>query len=990
MIFSKMNFKVLPDHVEFYFQIDSNQFAPFAGIEKNLLDIMSQQLPVSLNFFEHKRLDFVWTSSRETNDVHDVLRFRRLSIAKSLRGGADDEKCITPDNNLQRGKGFSNDHTHTVNKYKCYANSILLALAETELFVNKQTEANENSLNTMDRLLRSTMLATIQHLISENKNEDCEEVRKKMHQSRDKLMETIREMNKNEFEEGKSASANDWLYTLIENMGAENKQIFLAEFVQSENCDKCKGHKKTPGETHYCGGEGSSGDPSFTFVVKPRKQQSKCWQADCKSNTRRSSIEYTRAPDVMIVDRTSTVDDYLGRVSLRPEWPVKEFSITIKEKKEKYLLSAILLFRGASRNSGHWTTVTHKQDDGESRWYYYDDDKITNGLLSKTSLKELKSKNLPAMSIYTKVVEETNQHTVTMCDEKILPEKVQTLPEELKQADRITNFQHKMSTLPSAFRSYILCLSMRDGAKIFNNDKPEYYKDAPFDAKLLKEAFPRSIGTHIGYRRGKQEIRLEFDCLQDITEAYCMCLRNARHKVWDNNIDFYYLPASAERGGMRNEEVPGRLIIEPIKAASQEEALQKVETLIRNAVLETLEAEEVQLHTLIQLPLYGKKQQGRVDYYTVFVTARSEHIAADIISKFSKCEDTRNIRVSGNNGLALCYRCKRRGHRDANCPAPAVVVRRDGGMINTKMKRELERITGCSTISNGKSLNPHMPLRSFSYLVFETAEKRDAACSAIEKHFEHGLFTSVAETDDADKCCRYCGTHDGVHLDSCVYTKRPDQRERPKNEEDASMRLYKSLRRQIDNEHKKSKMQEGVGSQTVSNLGRASKSDSEMREEDETKSYLQSTRPPDPMEHIVDHDDSDLQKIKATSEEPPQRSSRGQQYTQQKRKAHDISNTTKTGADCDEKNDSSNKDNRKCLKKLRVSEPEGIQLDRSPQRTHSLDKLFVKLTLDSSDETTTAPGSALSLTHDKPPVLMRDGSELNADTTKTHASPKDY
>jgi hypothetical protein len=50
----------------------------------------------------------------------------------------------------------------------------------------------------------------------------------------------------------------------------------------------------------------------------------------------------------------------------------------------------------------------------------------------------------------------------------------------------------------------------------------------------------------------------------------------------------------------------------------------------------------------------------------------------------------------------------------------------------------------------------------------------------------------------------------------------------------------------------------------------------------------------------------------------------------------------------------------------------------------------VKLTLDSSDETTTAPGSALSLTHDKPPVLMRDGSELTADTTKTHASPKDY
>ena len=301
--------------------------------------------------------------------------------------------------------------------------------------------------------------------------------------------------------------------------------------------------------------------------------------------------------------------------------------------------------------------------------------------------------------------------------------------------------------------------------------------DEPLDVARLK----RTFDTNNVYLRNPPrhtnilcEAVLEFPTLNKALAAYSYLTDQlAANMDWPLPVDFRFARMQIEAGGLKGNEIPGRLVIEPIRSALQDE---EIKQLISAAVRRSLNlGEEMDLRPYCEIDIHVTQQLKRKGCRTAFLIMRSDRLAEQIIrTRFhsdlqTRLNQTLPIRVNGTSHLELCYLCFNRGHNSSDCKLHCIRVERRTRMPAT-FREFLRSTTGAKLVTPGNSHKQYGPPKTWAHLIFDSKEQRTRALPAVAKLYKAGYFSkSPSLSEGFAKCCADCGSLEHERTaDTCI------------------------------------------------------------------------------------------------------------------------------------------------------------------------------------------------------------------------------
>ena len=741
---------------------------------------------------------------------------KRVETTKQHDGSGGDESMAENRHRSPLGRGLENepievsigtgkDNRKIPMKYKCYFNSPLVALSLIPA-VQQRVLMDESHLP-LTAPFRECMKGLKLLLENPTRNDhDINIAKKAAERSRDLLAELMRQRDTNnasEFRIGAHAAADVWLDELL-NMLEPYHDLYTWEGFSMLTCQSC-GETKDVDVTgsHVIGCNIDCTDifDSAHEVNEYKGECAKCKQKHFKKQYKMNAL--SPAP-LIILTRATAVLEVRREKGLNASKSIAPMPRIIHSPaNRRYALKTSLLHQGTVTSEyetgGHWVAFDH------TTGRVYDDDKQSNAQEGH-SIKALAHRNyVEAVGIYaweqtsgdtrpTEAKKQSEDDTTTttpstnnkpeakgqersedvqdqdlsvvslpqmtasvnidelaenIAKERYKPAEVAKLIEDLR-------VQHQEIPLTDRDRSYGLSISVRDVRKIWppaNHNANNKYSDVEYNLGLVKKAFSGCLDVHRGTHMGSDELRVHFKSLEELQKAYDMCVNMMTTRKWSTDIDLHYLRTHWKAGGLRAEEIPGRLHFGPLVATSEEEATQQAVGLLSSCLREEMTKFNLPLSCYVEMPITVRRWNKKENAYTAFAICRSKHIASTIVSQFDrKHAETPSMEMSGNGELECCYLCKERGHNAVQCKKQFIIRVERSDYIPVQLRLELQRKTGAYRSTTGNQ-QEHGPARSWGLLFYRDERSRMKAAATILKDRRVSLMICKS----MPHCCEGCG-----------------------------------------------------------------------------------------------------------------------------------------------------------------------------------------------------------------------------------------
>jgi hypothetical protein len=366
------------------------------------------------------------------------------------------------------------------------------------------------------------------------------------------------------------------------------------------------------------------------------------------------------------------------------------------------------------------------------------------------------TKPQPTQSTYAQIVHLQQAMSREKSKEDILSERIaqmtQCNPAEVARViEQYYSERSEDHQLTDADRSWGISIGMSEVKKIWPPlDKKD--NDVEYNLTLVKKAFPSAIDVHKGTYHSADELRLHFGSLKDCHDAYETCVNMMAAKEWTADMDLHYLRLPWKAGGLKANEIPGRLHFGPINAKDEGEATKQVLEFVSMCLKTDMQTNGQPLQAYIETPLVARKQNKSENSYTVFAVCRNVQIAQLVVSEFDRLHKNLPVQVSGNGPLEQCYLCRERGHSQKQCKRLFIIRISRKDCIPVKLRLELKNITGAFRSTTGNQ-QEHGPPRSWALLFYKTQSEQITAAATIikDKRVRMMICTSMPS------CCEDCG-----------------------------------------------------------------------------------------------------------------------------------------------------------------------------------------------------------------------------------------
>jgi len=783
-----------------------------------------------------------------------------------LTGGGNVTE-IKPVPNFLRGIGLDNDPVKNDKgkdvRFKCYINACLCAIAE-DVTKTLKTQLDGNKPDGKELGEVKLISQKITKMIDDgNVNK---EDRREMSQLRDSILNNLSQRFQNKkYALGVHESAEELLHDIMNLLGVEMEQKYAMKWASTTTCKACGNIIKTENSTLFL--TPVQDDCSEIALGKSRDIYASADKgcSKCKStNWIGHDVMQGDLPERLILSRELFIRSKINQKQLENAKKLEQLEEEGTEDQEEltygdlpiprtfnqqiivktssspsiYKLKSALIYFGGG-DSGHWTCVIRKG----SKYLYLDDDELMNGEISWWLLHQKIKTGEGFMSCA--IYEKSNEKPGTLSPRK----GIQNLERQLKPVNNGPmaegrHFQNRTDAKSwENLRTFTLCIAIKDAKKIFA--KQPKTAAAPCDSALVKKAFPKMVGMpYTGYSDGSEELRIDFAKKTDLYEAYDACFKAVEEGQWEKNVTYHFLKANPERGGLRNNEVPYRITLDGIEAATEQEACVSTEILLLNAIRDLKRDQTLTIGDYVETPLQTFKKNDFENTYVVAVVCRAKKVAEAVIAYMDK--EFPHVKTSGNGPLKLCYTCRSRGHSQEQCPTALVQVFRHKGAISRMMREKIKRDTGCSRITAGNA-SEDAPAKPWAILYFNSYEDRTNAIPIIQHLIDIGIITDATLWDQLPSGCFLCG--------ECVQytTKNGTSKSRPahkaadcphatRSAQNGKLIIEQSLRRQTT-PHESGKMDDEQTAETQQTCPSSDKLFSEQAPKQEKRRSQKRRRP---------------------------------------------------------------------------------------------------------------------------------------------------
>ena len=676
-----------------------------------------------------------------------------------------------------RGKGFENQQ-----QYICYANAVLYMLAGLADFKKAlQKRVTDKKANKIEQALCDVFNAIAK--MEDSAKEEVDMARVLANVARNAVIEMIQqksEMNKKRFGVGKHAAAGDWLEEVLEGLSEELQGMFTMERRQADACREClliQNRRKVKMTSLQVSSQvqQSLGEAIQRAGLSITSTSNSILCGKCGPR-KRVLYETVHTDAKYLIVETNTPDQInLPREIKLLTGPAESPTETFMKWKE-----AILHQASKSGTSGHFITLSYFNEQADVR----NDDDGRNGTASAEYLGSLKADGYRAVVVaYERMqkdeVRESTTETVDATDktqqgslprvaiethEKLTAEADRAVGRKLWRTDWSKMDMSSKEKILEAWRVFSLTLHFKSAAKMFQLPERSsllMHDDAAVvDKTRLMTHFPDLCDARVSYDGEKQILVLDFETVQDLHKAYRTCFEKVLNKQWDPDIQYSYLKASYRNGGLKNDEYEGRVVIEPVIATSEEDATVQVYTALNKLFAYEKQRYNVQLDALLEMPISAKPHGKKPNGYIVFVVARLKELAAKIIEDFERCSGWQySVKLCGNDELALCYQCNRRGHKAEQCEQYVIRIDTQDMALTQKAREYLKHETGAQRVIAGNGPEAGR-VKNWGTLFFNSMAQQQAAVPKVQRLVQLGVLEEkFLCAKKPPKCCDICGKY---------------------------------------------------------------------------------------------------------------------------------------------------------------------------------------------------------------------------------------